>query len=272
MHVLVGPRPILGARALEDRGKDEAGTRLLNGALAAIGDPTSLEVMEAVYKWSVHRGPGANYRIIDALGQYREDSLLEAFETAYRCWIYVKNLVGQQLVRWTIEEDRPVAVVQNAAVVFPPYLVASEAKTAEPGSDYATFLSKLMASQAERSADPDPVGHNKRVFDFANWSGKDGSVRDGFKVDPSILPAGQTLGEISEPSVTTDRNTGGLVVSRQYKLTGTSGTPHHLTIYLTVAETCAAALGGPLWGRTGTRSAWREYFDSGSRALGKRSA
>jgi len=81
-----------------------------------------------------------------------------------------------------------------------------------------------------------------KLYDFANWPGKDGGIRDGFKVDPSILPEGLVFKRIPVPGAGIDRATGLLSAGRSYVLTRGDG-GGQLRIHVSVAETCDQAQG-----------------------------
>jgi hypothetical protein len=80
----------------------------------------------------------------------------------------------------------------------------------------------------------------KALYDFAHWPRQDGPVRDGFKVDASVLPEGLILHRISDapPVVSAERDW--LGVSRGYQLTNPDGTGS-LSVDVAVMETCAQA-------------------------------
>ncbi len=79
-----------------------------------------------------------------------------------------------------------------------------------------------------------------KLYDFANWPGKDGGIRDGFKMDPSILPEGLVFKRIPVPGAGIDRATGLLSAGRGYVLTRGDG-GGQLRIHVSVAETCDQA-------------------------------
>jgi len=80
----------------------------------------------------------------------------------------------------------------------------------------------------------------KELYDFANWPGKDGPIRDGFKLDGAILPEGLFLEHTSGVIVSMDPRTGFLAVCRDYEVTGKTA-PGSLDIRLVVTETSAQA-------------------------------
>ena len=118
-------------------------------ALASIGEPESLEVMETVYRWVLDSGAGTatDRRILDVLGTYKDVSLHNALETAWRCWAYAKELTQERGHWGTKSEEEPEAVLRHIARAFPAAFVAGQVERAEAGSEYAGFLKAVKAVQ-----------------------------------------------------------------------------------------------------------------------------
>lgn len=95
-------------------------------------------------------------------------------------------------------------------------------------------------AEPEYGAGSERVQYIKDIYDFQNWPGKDGPVRDGFQVTAGMLPATLRIGQVSPSWPHADRRTAAVSVSRDYRITTTNG-DRVLTINLIVAETSAQA-------------------------------
>ncbi len=122
-------------------------------ALAKIGDPRSLPLMEIAFRWMFDRGGRAasGSRIRDALGMYTGEARAEALKTAFRCWTYARDMAGKEVPRESasryrrkVEQDKPERVLRGIARRFPAQTVQAELEKAEPDSDYAAFLEHLL--------------------------------------------------------------------------------------------------------------------------------
>ncbi len=106
-------------------------------------------------------------------------------------------------------------------------------------------ISRRLAEEGLALGMPDLGGEERReelkaLYDFAHWPGKDGPVRDGFKVDASLLPEGLVFRYVSlaDPGVTAKGDW--LGVYRWYEVTNVDGSGS-LNIDVAVMETCAQA-------------------------------
>ena len=122
------------------------------GALAAIGDPRSLEIFELAYRGSARGGPpiASGFRIVDALGKFKHESLPQALESAQRMWQFAQTMVGKKAGADIVKPDFPDQVISHIANYFPKDIVKSEAAKAAPGSERAQFLSRIKQIQDEQ--------------------------------------------------------------------------------------------------------------------------
>ncbi len=125
-------------------------------ALAKIGDPRSLPLMETALRWMFDRGGRAasGSRILNGLATYRGEARAEALKTAFRCWTYARDVAGKEVPRETasryrrkVEEEEPYGVLHQIAVRVPRESLQAALEKAEPDSKYATFLQDLLAVQ-----------------------------------------------------------------------------------------------------------------------------
>jgi len=89
----------------------------------------------------------------------------------------------------------------------------------------------------------DPASRVERLtamYDFANWPGKDGLVRDGFKIGADVLPPELELVRAGDPRAYVDPDSGYLNVRRRYIITRADRTGR-ITVDVTVAGTCVQA-------------------------------
>jgi hypothetical protein len=123
-------------------------------ALAAIGDPKSLAVLEAGYAWGLEAGQEwvrGNWAL-DALGAYKAESLPEALRSAWRCWAHAAEKAGSEVSEHrTIEAGAADTALARIARVFTPEFVAAEQQKADPESDYRLFLDRLAAEQRKEA-------------------------------------------------------------------------------------------------------------------------
>ena len=70
----------------------------------------------------------------------------------------------------------------------------------------------------------------KEVCDFVNWPGKDGAIRDGFKLDPAVLPAGLVLQSVSGALVRPEQRAGIAPVHRYYDVKSETAAGHAINL------------------------------------------
>jgi hypothetical protein len=127
-------------------------------ALAAMGDPDSMELLEAVYKWSIHvRSASLMWpSVLSALCSYRTPELrVKALHTLTRCWLETKLMAGKKTADGDVfPEYMATQPVSTAAALMRAELLAAEAAKATPGSDYAEFLKQVMEYQEKHKRKP----------------------------------------------------------------------------------------------------------------------
>jgi hypothetical protein len=120
-------------------------------ALAAMGDPDSMELLEAVYKWSIQVDAWHRMRpaMLSALCSYKTPELrVKALHTLTRCWLETKLMAGKKTADGVVfPESMVTKPISTAASVMRAELLAAEAAKATPGSDYAEFLKQAIGFQ-----------------------------------------------------------------------------------------------------------------------------
>ena len=77
-------------------------------------------------------------------------------------------------------------------------------------------------------------------YDFSNWPGKNGPVRDGFGIVANTVPSGWKVSQTDRPIAVVDPDSGELSVSRRY-LIGREVGSARVQAEVTVAGTCSQA-------------------------------
>jgi len=119
-------------------------------ALAKIGDPRSLDLMELEFRWVLQTGKPttAAVWILGAFSQYREDVRPKAHISAYKCWAYAKTMAGKRMSeKYIIPEDVPDVIVVKLIWRFSAEFLSVQMEKAEPETEYAKFLGKLREEQ-----------------------------------------------------------------------------------------------------------------------------